>query len=143
MTELFGDPKSDALKWVGNKPPEVKGKLKPEEEKEMRAYLEKMAEWAKKNVGSAGEPSMLAKGGPGDSDCISTFLASIFNAAGMKTRFVAAQSPQGIMGASGVYVEVFHPKYNGGTWISVLPFAPFIFEGPQIFKSPRVLEHQL
>jgi hypothetical protein len=115
------------------------------EEEEIKKYqecLEKMADWARKNPGTAGEPASLLDGGPGDSDCISTFLASIFHAAGQKVRFVLAGGAD--VGDHGVYVEVFHLKYGkNGQWIAVLPFAPFIFEGPKILAWERILEHEL
>lgn len=116
----------------------------PDEMKGYREGLEKMADWARKNPGSAGVPESLADGGPGDSDCISIFLASILHAGGQKVRLVLATDGHKSMGASGVYVEVWHPKFGpGGHWIAVLPFAPFIFEGPQILASERILDHEL
>lgn len=116
----------------------------PDELKGYREGLEKMADWARKNPGTPGEPVSLADGGPGDSDCISIFLASVLYAGGQKVRLVLASDGHKTMGASGVYVEVFHPTFGqGGHWIAVLPFAPFIFEGPQILASERLMEHEL
>lgn len=113
--------------------------------KELEKYregLEKLADWARKHPGTAGEPSSLADGGPGDSDCISVYLASVFYKAGQKVRLVLATGEG--MGDHGVFVEVFHPSYGkDGQWIAVLPFAAFIFEGPQILVSERVLECEL
>jgi hypothetical protein len=114
----------------------------PEELSTYRLALEKMAEWARKHPGTAGEPASLADGGPGDSDCISVYLASVFYAAGQKVRLVFAAGDG--MGDHGVFVEVFHRGFGReGLWIAVLPFAPFIFEGPQILASKRILECEL
>lgn len=117
-------------------------KITTEEIKRYREALEKLADWARKHPGTAGEPSSLADGGPGDSDCISLFLASLFYKAGQRVRLVLATGEG--MGDHGMFVEVFHPTYgNAGHWIAVLPFAPFIFEGPQILNSERIMEYEL
>jgi len=78
-------------------PPEMCGNMVPQkakatvkEEMEYRPMLEKLADWARKNPGSAGTPDGLQKGGPGDSDCISVFLASILYAAKQRVRLVIA-----------------------------------------------------
>lgn len=129
---------------LGNAPAKKPMKFSLEEMGKIREDLAKVADWAKAHPGTAGAPESLLDGGPGDSDCISTFLASIFHAAGMKTRFVLAGAEKKEMGAQGIYVEVFHPTYGPeGAWIAVLPFAPFIFEGPQILASPRIMQYDL
>jgi len=130
-------------------PPEMCGNMVPQkakatvkEEMEYRPMLEKLADWARKNPGSAGTPDGLQKGGPGDSDCISVFLASILYAAKQRVRLVIAI---GQPKAQGVFVEVFHPTFGGpeGEWIAVIPHAPFIFETAAILKSRRVMEQEL
>lgn len=119
-----------------------KARATAKEEMEYRPILEQLADWARKNPGSPGTPDGLKKGGPGDSDCISVFLASILYAAKQRVRLVLAI---GKPKAQGIFVEVFHPTFGGkeGEWIAVLPHAPFIFETAEILKSRRVLEQEL
>lgn len=125
---------------LGNMVPQ-KAQATPEEEKSYRPMLVEIAEWCKKNPGSSGTPDGLKKGGPGDSDCISVFLASTLYAAGRKVRLVLAI---GQPKAQGIFVEVFHPKFGkDGAWIVVLPYAQWIFETADILKSRRVLEQEL
>jgi len=115
-----------------------------DELKRNRESLEKLADWARKHPGTAGEPSSLDDGGPGDSDCISVFLASLFYAAGQRVRLVLAANEKKGVGDHGIFVEVFHKEYvKGGHWIAVLPFSPWIFEGPQILGSNRILTVEL
>lgn len=129
--------------------------------KEFKRQFEALAGWARENPGSAGSPEALAKGGPGDSDCISTFLASIFHAAGQRVRFVGVLGPDG---HGAMFVEVFHPGFpaapkimempapvRGGfhpelpnfQWIAVLPFHGWIHEGREILAWKRVAEKEL
>lgn len=145
--ELFDapPPRKPSIKDI---PPEMLGNMVPQkaqatadEEKQYRPMLVEIAEWCKKNPGSAGTPSGLSKGGPGDSDCISTFLASTLYAAGRKVRLVLAI---GGHKAQGIFVEVWHPKFGkDGAWIAVLPYAQWIFETAEILKSRRVMEQAL
>lgn len=132
-------------------PPEMLGNMvpqkcqaTPEEEKQYRPMMEKLADWCRKNPGTMGHPDSLKGGGPGDSDCISAFLASTLYAAGMKVRLVLADGPSK---ASGMFVEVLHPTFLGkgkeGQWIAVLPHGQWIFETSEILKSRRVMEHKL
>ncbi len=129
-------------------PPEMLGNMVPQkpkatakEEMEHRPLLEKLADWARKNPGSAGLPELLNDGGPGDSDAISVFLASTLYAAKQRVRLVLAI---GQPKAQGIFVEVFHPKFGkDGQWIAVLPYAPWIFEDAGILKSRRVMEQEL
>lgn len=124
---------------AGNMLPQKPARASTKEEIEYRPFFEKMADWARKNPGSAGVPESLNDGAPGDSDCISVFLASILKAAGQKVRFVLADGPP-----KGVFVEVWHPTFGKeGHWIAVLPYAPFIFEDQKILKSRRIMEHEL
>lgn len=125
---------------MGNMVPQ-KAKATAKEEMDHRPMMEKLADWARKNPGSAGIPESLKDGGPGDSDCISVFLASILYKAGQKVRLVLAI---GQPMAQGIFVEVFHPTFGKeGQWIAVLPHAPWIFEDAKILKSRRVLEQEL
>jgi hypothetical protein len=133
---------------IGDIPPEMLGNMVPQkarasakEEMDHRPMMEKLAEWAKNNPGSAGLPESLKGGGPGDSDCISVFLASILYKAGQKVRLVLAI---GQPKAQGIFVEVFHPQFGqDGQWIAVLPYAQWIFEHAGILKSRRVMEQEL
>lgn len=147
--ELFGkgEPRKPDIKDI---PPEMLGNMvpqkptaTPEEEKAYRPVLKAMAEWAKKNPGSSGTPDGLQKGGPGDSDCISVFLASILYKAGQRVRLVLAI---GQPKAQGIFVEVFHKNFlgkQGGQWIAVIPHGQWIFETAEILKSRRVMEQEL
>jgi len=129
-------------------PPELLGNMvpqkcqgTPEEIAQIRPHIEKLAEWCKKNPRTAGHPDGLKGGGPGDSDCMSAFLASTLYAGGLKVRLVVAQGPPK---ASGCFVEVFHPKMGrDGQWIAVLPYGQWVFETADIFKSRRILEVNL
>lgn len=124
---------------LGNMVPQ-KAQATPEEEKMHRPMMVEFAEWCRKNPGSAGTPDGLKKGGAGDSDCISVFLASTLYAAGRKVRLVLAIGEP----FSGIFVEVFHPKFGkDGSWIVVLPYAQWIFEDARILKARRVLEQEL
>lgn len=128
-------------------PPEMLGNMVPQKCKgtqkevtETLPILEKLADWARKNSGTQGEPELMKGGGPGDSHCISVFLASLLYKAGHKVRLVAAIGGDR---ASGVFVEVFHPTFlgpKGGQWIAVLPFGQWIFETADILKSRRIVE---
>jgi hypothetical protein len=132
-------PKDGAV--FGNTGPQKPPKATTKEEIEFRPALEKLADWARKNPGTAGEPASLKDGGPGDSDCISLYLASVLHAGGQRVRLVLADGPPM---ASGIFVEVFHAAFGKeGHWIAVLPYAPFIFEDQKILKSRRVMEHEL
>src|SRR4029079_1949517 len=115
-------------------PPEMCGNMVPQkakatvkEEMEYRPMLEKLADWARKNPGSAGTPDGLQKGGPGDSCFITVFLPSILYAAKQRVRLVIAI---GQPKAQGVFVEVFHPTFGGpeGEGIAGLPHAPFLLD---------------
>lgn len=127
--------------------------MTPEEEATLKEGLGKMSAWAREHPGTAGVPNSLAEGGPGDSDCMSTYLASVFHAAGQRCRFVAASErrPSGrVMGSgeakyrSAIFVEVFHAQFGKtGAWIPVLPFNAFIFEGPEILKWERLIVHEV
>lgn len=130
--------------------------------KEFKKLFEKMAEWARNNPGTTGEPDLLKDGGPGDSDCISTFLASIFHAAGQRVRLVGVLNPDRHGGT--MFVEVFHPGFPAATkimdmpaavrggfhhelpnfqWIPVLPFHGWIQDGREILTWKRVAEKEL
>lgn len=127
------------LEMMGNMVPQ-KAKATAKEEMEHRPLLEKLAAWAKNNPGSAGVPELLKGGGPGDSDAISVFLASILYKAGQKVRLVLAIGQP----FSGIFVEVFHPTFGKeGSWIAVLPHAQWIFEDARILKARRIMEQEL
>lgn len=135
---------------ISDIPPEMLGNMvpqkpqaTPEEEKSYRPMLVDIAEWCRKNPGSSGTPDGLKKGGPGDSDCISVFLASILYKAGQKVRLVLAI---GQPKAQGIFVEVFHKNFlgkQGGQWIAVIPHGQWIFETSEILKSRRIMEQEL
>lgn len=133
---------------MGDVPPEMTGNMVPQkahatakEALEILPVLEKLADWARKNPGTDGEPELMKGGGPGDAHCISVFLASLFYKAGHRVRLVAAiGGPK----AQGIFTEVFHPKFKpGGEWIAVIPHAQWIFETSEILKSRRVMELEL
>ena len=131
----------DDMPPAGNALPQKPAKATAKEEMEYRPTMEKMADWARKNPGSAGVPDSLKDGGPGDSDCIGVFLASVLHAGGQKVRLVLADGPPM---ARGIFVEVFHPTFGKeGHWIAVLPYAPYIFEDQRILTSRRVMEQEL
>lgn len=121
---------------------------------QIRLAFQRMARWAREHPGTPGMPESLNDGGPGDSDCMATYLASVFHAAGQKVRFVMvrAQLPSGILiGEStptrhrmAILVEVFHAGFGPeGCWLPILPFGPFIFEGSEILAWERLLEHEV
>ncbi len=140
--ELFGGGKQPNINDI---PPEMLGNMvpqkckgTPEEIAQIRPHMEQLAEWCRKNPRTAGHPEGLKGGGPGDSDCVSAFLASTLYAGGLKVRLVAAKGGEK---ASGYFVEVFHPKFGkDGQWIAVLPYGQWIFETAEILKSRRIVE---
>jgi hypothetical protein len=131
------------------------------DEKMWKQLISKIVEWAREHPGTSGPPDSLEAGGPGDSDCITAFLASALYAAGQRCRIVAVSSPAG---DGATFVEVFHsgfpaaPKImempaqvRGGfhhelphfQWIPVLPFHGWIKEGREILTWKRIVEQEL
>lgn len=124
------------------------------EREQIRLAFQAMARWARANPGTPGLPKSLEDGGPGDSDCMATYLASICHAAGQKVRFVMLREPAPsgtVMGEStpthhrmAILVEVFHASFGpDGCWLPILPFGPFIFEGPEILGWERIMEYEV
>ena len=106
---------------------------------DLTKMLEKMADLARAYPGTAGDPLSLKDGGPGDSDCISTFIASVLCAAGQQCRFVCVQEPKS--GNRAVFVEILHKEFGpDGAWIALMPFGQWIFEGPEVLSWERVAQ---
>lgn len=148
----------DAGPALAAPPPPAPPKI---DEKAWKKAVGGMVQWARENPGSAGNPDSLKNGGPGDSDCITSFLASILHAAGQRCRIVGVCAPDG-NGAT--FVEVFHAGFPPATkvmdmpaevrggfhpelpnfqWIPVLPFHGWIHEGVEILTWKRVVEQEL
>lgn len=128
---------------------------------EWKAVLKRAAAWAREHVGTTGEPDTLKDGGPGDSDCMATFLASVAYGAGQRCRLVGVLSDDG---RGAMFVEIFHPGFPPATkimdmpadvrggfhpeypnfqWIPILPFHGWIAEGAEILKWKRIWEEEL
>lgn len=160
--KLIGQ-KLASLDLMADVPPEPVVPAAPvkTDEKAWKRTVNGIVEWARENPGSAGNPERMKDGGPGDSDCITSFLASIFHAAGQRCRVVGVSAPDG---HSAIFAEVFHsgfppatkimdmpPEVRGGfhpelpnfQWIPILPFHGWIHEGAEILTWKRMVEQEL